>query len=88
MDTAQLIQTVSEKFAAYYYNRATEWGSDAVITYKHDSFSFGSAVPDVERGQFAERKPFFWQTDTAVALNSWCYTEIIPIVMPKILFAI
>ena len=64
-----------KKFAAYYYNRAYEWGSDAVINYKHDSFMFGAAVPDVERGQFAERKPFFWQTDTSVALNSWCYTE-------------
>ena len=29
----------------------------------------------MERGQFAEMKPYFWQTDTAVALNSWCYTE-------------
>lgn len=64
-----------KKFAAYYYNRTCEWGSDAVITYKHDAFLFGAAVPDVERGQFAERKPFFWQTDTSVALNSWCYTE-------------
>lgn len=64
-----------KKFAAYYYNRAYEWGTEAVINYKHDSFMFGTAVPDVERGQFAERKPFFWQTDTAVALNSWCYTE-------------
>ncbi len=64
-----------KKFAAYYYNRASEWGTDAVINYKHDSFMFGTAVPDVERGQFADRKPFFWQTDTAVALNSWCYTE-------------
>lgn len=64
-----------KKFAAYYYNRACEWGSDAVINYKHDSFMFGTAVPDVERGQFADRKPFFWQTDTSVALNSWCYTE-------------
>ena len=64
-----------KKFAAYYYNRAHEWGSDAVINYKHDSFMFGTAVPDVERGQFAERKPFFWQTDTAVAYNSWCHTE-------------
>lgn len=36
---------------------------------------FGCAVPDVERGQFAEIKPFFWQTDTAIATNSWCYTE-------------
>lgn len=64
-----------KKFAAYYYNRAYEWGSDAVINYKHDGFMFGTAVPDVERGQFSERKPFFWQTDTSVALNSWCYTE-------------
>ena len=64
-----------KKFAAYYYNRAHEWGTDAVINYKHDGFMFGTAVPDVERGQFAERKPFFWQTDTSVALNSWCYTE-------------
>ncbi len=36
---------------------------------------FGSAVVDIERGQFADVKPFFWQTDTAVARNSWCYTE-------------
>lgn len=36
---------------------------------------FGCAVPDVERGQFADVKPYFWQTDTAIALNSWCYTE-------------
>ncbi len=63
------------KFAAYYYNRAAQWGSDAVINYKHDAFLFGTAVPDVERGQFAEMKPYFWQTDTAIALNSWGYTE-------------
>ncbi len=63
------------KFAAYYYNRAAQWGSDAVINYKHDAFLFGTAVPDVERGQFADIKPYFWQTDTAIALNSWCYTE-------------
>ena len=63
------------KFAAYYYNRAAQWGSDAVINYKHDAFLFGTAVPDVERGQFADIKPYFWQTDTAIALNSWGYTE-------------
>lgn len=64
-----------KKLAAYYYNRAAEWGTEAVITYKHDAFRFGTAVPDVERGQFADVKPYFWQTDTAIALNSWCYTE-------------
>lgn len=64
-----------KKFAAYYYNRAHEWGQEAVINYKHDAFMFGTAVVDIERGQFAEAKPYFWQTDTAIAKNSWCYTE-------------
>ncbi len=62
------------KFAAYYYNRAGEWGG-GVINYKHDAFMFGTAVVDIERGQFADVKPFIWQTDTAIAKNSWCYTE-------------
>ena len=60
-----------KKFAAYYYNTV----ADGVINYKLDAFPFGTAVLDIERGQFAEAKPFIWQTDTAVASNSWCYTE-------------
>ncbi|MBE5766391.1 MAG: alpha-L-fucosidase [Clostridiales bacterium] len=64
-----------KKFAAYYYNRAAEWGEEVAINYKHEAFMFGAAVPDVERGQFAEMKPYFWQTDTAIARNSWGYTE-------------
>jgi len=64
-----------KKLAAYYYNRAAQWGVQVAINYKHDAFFFGTAVPDVERGQFADVKPYFWQTDTAIALNSWCYTE-------------
>ena len=62
------------KFAAYYYNRAEEFGIPAVINYKHDSFAFGTAVVDVERGKFADVKPYVWQTDTATAYNSWCHT--------------
>jgi len=64
-----------KKLAAYYYNRAVEWGTNVIINYKHDAFLFGTAVPDVERGQFAELKPYLWQTDTSIALNSWSYTE-------------
>lgn len=63
-----------KKFAAYFYNRSEEWGG-GVINYKHDAFMFGCAVVDIERGQFADARPFIWQTDTAVAKNSWCYTE-------------
>ena len=64
-----------KKFAAYYYNRAAQWGMEVAINYKHEAFMFGAAVPDVERGQFADVKPYFWQTDTSIAKNSWCYTE-------------
>jgi alpha-L-fucosidase len=64
-----------KKFSAYYYNKGEEWGIPVVINYKHDAFVLGCAVPDVERGQFADLKPYYWQTDTAVAKNSWCYTE-------------
>lgn len=69
------LKSYLQKLAAYYYNRAAEWGDEVVICYKHDAFLFGTALPDVERGQFADVKPYAWQTDTAIALNSWCYTE-------------
>ena len=71
----QAVKPYLKKFAAYYYNRAIEWGEEVAIDYKQDSFMFGAAVPDVERGQFADMKPYFWQTDTAIARNSWGYTE-------------
>jgi alpha-L-fucosidase len=64
-----------KKIAAYYYNRGLEWGKPVAINYKHDAFAFGSAVLDVERGQFAAMKPYFWQTCTSAATNSWCYTN-------------
>jgi alpha-L-fucosidase len=37
--------------------------------------SFGTGIVEVERGAFADTKAFPWQTDTAVARNSWCYTD-------------
>ena len=42
-----------KKLAAYYYNRAKEWGRPAVINYKFDAFGYHTAVPDIERGQLA-----------------------------------
>jgi alpha-L-fucosidase len=64
-----------KKFAAYYYNKMEEWGKIGIIQYKFDAMMFGSAVIDVERGQFGDLKPFPWQTDTSIARNSWGYTE-------------
>ncbi|MDD6812725.1 MAG: alpha-L-fucosidase [Lachnospiraceae bacterium] len=62
------------KIAAYYYNRGLEWGFHTAICYKHDAMAFGSGIVDIERGKFADARPYHWQTDTAIARNSWCYT--------------
>jgi alpha-L-fucosidase len=64
-----------KKFAAYYYNRGLEWGKPVVINYKHDAFAYGTAVLDIERGQFASMRQNYWQTCTSAATNSWCYTN-------------
>lgn len=64
-----------KKLAAFYYNCGKLWGQDVMICYKHDAMSFGSGIVQIERGSFAEAKPYAWQTDTAVARNSWCYTD-------------
>ena len=64
-----------KKFAAYYYNRSLEWGEEVAINYKYDAYAYSTAVFDVERGQLKDIRPRLWQTDTAVAKNSWGYTE-------------
>ncbi|MCR5584534.1 MAG: alpha-L-fucosidase [Lachnospiraceae bacterium] len=64
-----------KRFMAYYYNRCRERGKEGAIIYKHDPVPFGSGIPDVERGKFALSQPYHWQTDTAIAYNSWCYTD-------------
>ena len=63
------------KLAAFYYNCGKAWGTDVMICYKHDAMMFGTGIVDVERGSFADIKPYPWQTDTSVARNSWCHTD-------------
>lgn len=64
-----------KKLAAFYYNCGRQWGEEVIICYKHDAMMFGSGIVDVERGGFAQAKPYPWQTDTSVARNSWCHTQ-------------
>lgn len=61
--------------AAYYYNQGINNGYETAIAYKHDAMAFGSAIVDIERGKLTDAKPYHWQTDTAIARNSWCYTD-------------
>ena len=64
-----------QKFAAYYYNRAAEWGQGVAINYKNQAFPPEAAVYDVERGKLPGINPHFWQTDTSVSYRSWGYIE-------------
>ncbi len=61
------------KFAAYYYNRASQWEQGVAINYKYGAFEEGTAVFDIERGQLSDVRNDFWQTDTALSKNSWGY---------------
>jgi alpha-L-fucosidase len=62
-------------FAAYYYNRAAEWGVGVAINYKLHAFPEGTAVWDIERGKLDRMHPFFWQTDTSICKRSWGYIK-------------
>lgn len=71
----QAFKPYLQKFAAYYYNRAEEWGHEVSINYKHNAFPPNCATFDVERGALLDISPVPWQTCTAIAKNSWGYTE-------------
>lgn len=64
-----------KKIAAYYYNRADEWGKEVTINYKHEAFPPTVATFDVERGALTGISPVPWQTDTAIGKHSWGYTK-------------
>ncbi|GAA4267021.1 alpha-L-fucosidase [Frondihabitans peucedani] len=64
-----------QRFLAYYYNRGVEWDRPVAVNYKYDAVPPGTAVFDVERGQLAETRADFWQTDTSVAKTSWSHIE-------------
>lgn len=63
------------KLAAYYYNRAAQWGREVVIQHKFQAFAPGTAVYDVERGASASIRPVPWQNDTSVSRNSWGWID-------------
>jgi len=67
-------QSVLLQFLAYYYNKAAEWNSEVVATFK-DGLSKKCAVLDYERGGPPDITDNYWLTDDAISSSSWCYTE-------------
>jgi alpha-L-fucosidase len=64
-----------KKFAAYYYDRAKEWGEGVVLNTKDKAFVPGTAVQDVEKGKLPGINPVAWQTDTSVSWRSWAFLK-------------
>ncbi len=64
-----------KKLAAYYYNRADEWGKEVTINFKHEAFPPTVATFDVERGALTGISPLYWQTCTAIGKHSWGYIK-------------
>ncbi|MFC4627460.1 alpha-L-fucosidase [Promicromonospora alba] len=63
------------QLAAYYYNRAAQWGREVVINYKWDAFAEGTAVYDIERGTMGDIRPSVWQNDTSVSKTAWSWVR-------------
>ncbi len=63
------------RFAAFYYNELSRHGEIGVINYKYDAMEKHSAVLDLERGELANIRPLYWQTDTSVSDKSWGYIQ-------------
>ena len=62
------------KFMAYYYNNAMDWGENVVINTKQ-GYPTNVQVWDMERGKSDKMMVFPWQTDTSVGKMSWSYID-------------
>ncbi len=71
-----LIRPNLTRFAAFYYNSSLKYGDHiGVINYKDFAMQEHAGVLDLERGQLADIRPQYWQTDTSVSNKSWGYIQ-------------
>ena len=62
------------RFLAFYYNNALDWGKDVVVNTKQ-GYPTDVQVWDMERGKSDKMMVHPWQTDTSVGKKSWCYVD-------------
>ncbi|MDR2118725.1 MAG: alpha-L-fucosidase [Tannerellaceae bacterium] len=68
------IQPWFNKFLAYYYNCALDWGKGVVVNTK-SGYPTRIQVGDVERGKLDRMRRYPWQTDTSIGKKSWSYID-------------
>ncbi|MDP4272547.1 MAG: alpha-L-fucosidase, partial [Bacteroidota bacterium] len=69
------LDSIKLRFAAYYYNRAAQWGKSVSISTKSDAYLAGS-IRDFERQGRApkERTDYYWQVDDPIG-DKFGYVE-------------
>ncbi|MDR2423712.1 MAG: alpha-L-fucosidase [Prevotellaceae bacterium] len=72
--TVNTIPDAFNKFMAYYYNCALDWGKGVVVNTKH-GYPNNVQVNDLERGKSGVMRKYPWQTDTSVGIKAWCYVK-------------
>ncbi|TGV04167.1 alpha-L-fucosidase [Flavivirga rizhaonensis] len=72
---------------SYYYNHALDLKKEVVFNYKNNSrhiWPDGCAVLDIERGKLNDIRKEPWQTDTALGVFNWGYTEKMIVKSPNV----
>ena len=66
---------VKLQFAAYYFNRAKEWGKPVAFSQKGDTFPFGTGISSHEKGGRMPKEimPNVWMVDDIISTGSWGY---------------
>lgn len=62
-------------FLAYYFNKATRWNKDVLVTTKKLQYPQDISVMDFEKGRTSALTPWPWLNDDTISTGSWCYTE-------------
>jgi alpha-L-fucosidase len=71
----EIDETYQKRFLAHYFNRASEWGKDVVVTCKQRDLPLEVAIEDFEKGRADKLTEEAWITDDTISFGSWCYTE-------------
>lgn len=72
---SRTLDPIKLRLAAYYYNRAAEWGKPVSLSTKHDAYLYGT-VKDYERQGRApkEMTDYYWQVDEPIG-HKFGYVE-------------
>ncbi len=62
-------------YLAYYFNKASEWGKEVVVTFKKEDLPREVGVEDYEKGRTDQLTDYVWLTDDTISRGSWSYTE-------------